>query len=66
LPLGEVCQGDFEQLLIVRIDENFEFTGKLFEREELSGGGGKFLRARMLDADPPPETTDSIQRTKGR
>ena len=42
-------QGDFEQLLIVRIDENFEFTGKLFEREELSGGEGKYLRARMHD-----------------
>jgi hypothetical protein len=42
-------QGDFEQLLIVRIDENFEFTGKLFEREELSGGDGKFLWARLRE-----------------
>ncbi len=40
-------QGDFEQLLIVRIDENFEFTGKLFDRDELAGGGGRFLKARM-------------------
>ena len=47
-------QGDFEQLLIVRIDENFGFTGKLFEREELSGGDGKLLRARFpLDPDRP-------------
>ncbi len=42
-------QGDFERLLIVRIDENFEFTGKLFDREELSGGQGRFLRARLRD-----------------
>jgi hypothetical protein len=42
-------QGDFEQLLIVRIDENFEFTGKLFEREDLSGGEGKFLKARLRE-----------------
>lgn len=42
-------QGDFKQLLIVRIDENFEFTGKLIDREELAGGGGKFLRARLRE-----------------
>lgn len=46
-------QGDFEQLLIVRIDENFEFTGKIFEREELSGGEGKFLRARLHENQRP-------------
>lgn len=40
-------QGDFEQLLIVRIDENFEFTGKLINRDELADGGGRFLRTRM-------------------
>jgi hypothetical protein len=40
-------QGDFELLLVVRIDENFEFTSKLFDREELAGGGGRFLRARL-------------------
>ena len=40
-------QGDFEQLLIVRIDGNFEFTGKLLDREELSGGEGRFPKARM-------------------
>ena len=40
-------QGDFEQLLIVRIDENFEFTGKLVNRDELVDGGGRFLRTRM-------------------
>jgi hypothetical protein len=44
-------QGDFEQLLIVRIDENFEFTGKLIDREHLTNGGGRFLRARLQDAN---------------
>lgn len=42
-------QGNFEQLLIVRIDENFEFTGKLIDRGELADGGGRFLRVRMQD-----------------
>lgn len=40
-------QGDFEQLLIVRIDQDFRFTGKLIDREKLADGGGKFLRMRM-------------------
>jgi hypothetical protein len=48
-------QGDFEQLLIVRIDENFEFTGKLIDRDNLTDGGGKFLRARMQDAGGPSD-----------
>lgn len=43
--------GDFEQLLIVRIDENFQFTGKLIDRSRLMGGGGRFLRARTREAD---------------
>jgi hypothetical protein len=42
-------QGDFEQLLIVRIDENFQFIGKLFNRSELKGGSGKFLRGQLKD-----------------
>jgi hypothetical protein len=40
-------QGDFEQLLVVRIDKNFEFAGKLLDREHLSGGLGRLLRARL-------------------
>lgn len=44
-------QGNFEQLLIVRIDENFEFTGKLINREDLSEGEGRFIKARLRDAD---------------
>lgn len=40
-------QGDFEQLLIVRIDENFEFTGKLINRKNLSEGEGRFIKARL-------------------
>jgi len=42
-------QGDFEQLLIVRINEDFQFTGKLFNRSELKGGSGKFLRGQLKD-----------------
>jgi hypothetical protein len=43
-------QGDFEQLLIVRIDRHFQFQGKLFDRSELAGGSGKFLKGRLNDA----------------
>lgn len=46
-------QGDFDQLLIVRIDENFEFTGKLIERDQLAGGAGRFLKARLSNAGVP-------------
>lgn len=42
-------QGDFEQLLIVRIDRDFQFQGKLIDRSELRGGTGKFLRGRLND-----------------
>jgi hypothetical protein len=42
-------QGDFEQLLIVRIDPNFQFQGKLFDRCDLKGANGKFLRGRLND-----------------
>lgn len=48
-------RGDFEQLLIVRIDDQFDFTGKLIDRDKLSGGVGKFLRARMQDAGDPSD-----------
>lgn len=40
-------QGNFEQLLIVRIDRDFQFQGKLFDRSELKGLSGKFLRGRL-------------------
>jgi len=42
-------QGNFEQLLIVRIDRDFQFTGKLFDRSELKGVAGKFQRGRLKD-----------------
>ncbi|MDO6388456.1 hypothetical protein [Uliginosibacterium sp. 31-12] len=42
-------QGNFEQLLIVRIDQNFQFKGKLIDRSELKGVSGKFLRGRLKD-----------------
>ncbi|MCW5660306.1 MAG: hypothetical protein KIT60_21590 [Burkholderiaceae bacterium] len=42
-------EGDFEQLLIVRIDENFRFTGKLIERSQLPVGERKYLKVRTHD-----------------
>ena len=42
-------QGDFEQLLLVRIDQDFEFQGKLFDRGELKGASSKFLSRRFKD-----------------
>src|SRR5688500_1539649 len=42
-------QGDFEQLLIVRIDRDFQFQGKLLNRSELKGTAGKFLKGRFKD-----------------
>jgi hypothetical protein len=44
-------QGNFEQLLIVRIDENFQFAGKLIDRDRLRDGGGKFLKARLQESE---------------
>ncbi|MEA0618341.1 DUF6998 domain-containing protein [Xanthomonas campestris] len=44
-------QGDFEQLLIVRITRDFRFQAKLFERDELRGITGKFLRGQLQDAE---------------
>ena len=50
-------QGNFEQLLVVRIDENFEFAGKLIDRDELADeladAGGRFLRARLQKSRSP-------------
>ncbi|MCW8891575.1 MAG: hypothetical protein OQL20_13025 [Sedimenticola sp.] len=43
-------QGNFEKLLIVRISEDFEFEGKLFDRTELKGGTGKYLRGQLDNA----------------
>lgn len=40
-------RGDFEQLLIVRINRDFEFQGKLFDRSDLAGVAGKFLRGKF-------------------
>jgi hypothetical protein len=44
-------QGGFEKLLIVRVDPNFQFRGRLFDRSELNGTVGKFLKGRLSD-DP--------------
>ena len=40
-------QGKFEQLLIVRIDREFQFRSKLIDRGDLNGGTGKHLRGRF-------------------
>ncbi len=40
-------QGDFEKLLIIRINRDFQFQSKLLDRSELKGGAGKFLQGRM-------------------
>jgi hypothetical protein len=42
-------QGDFEQLLIVRIDESFRFTGKLLDRSRLPDGEGKYYRVPVQE-----------------
>lgn len=42
-------QGNFEQLLIIRIDQDFHFRGKLIERGELKRVSGKFLRGQLGD-----------------
>lgn len=42
-------QGNFEQLLIVCIDRDFQFQGKLVDRCKLTGTRGKFLKGRFRD-----------------
>ena len=42
-------QGNFEQLLIVHIDREFQFQAKLIDRCELAGVAGKFLRGKMKE-----------------
>lgn len=43
-------QGDWQQLLIVRIDKDFQFQSKLLNRSELSGGMGEFFKVRFGDS----------------
>jgi len=47
-------QGNFEKLLIVRIDQDFQFSGKLIDRGTLGDGMGRFLRTRMYDGGERP------------
>jgi len=42
-------QGDFEQLLIIRISRDFEFEGRMFERAQLNGQNAKVLRRSFDD-----------------
>jgi hypothetical protein len=34
-------QGDFNKLLVVKIDENFEFEARMLDRKDMSKGEGK-------------------------
>jgi len=40
-------EGGFEKLMIVRIDGDFNFKAKLFNRAELRDSGGKYLKGRF-------------------
>ena len=42
-------KGNFEQLLIVGIDQNFRFRTKLLNRNELNGVTGKHLKGRLKE-----------------
>lgn len=44
-------QGAFEQLLIVRIDKDFKFKGKLFNRNELKSLSVKYLKGSLPSDD---------------
>ena len=44
-------QGDFERLLVVRIDQDFQFRDKLSDRGALRGIAGKYLKGRFEDDD---------------
>lgn len=43
--------GNFNKLLIVKIDENFEFHARMIERRELKKGAGKYARHTWVDGD---------------
>lgn len=58
-------QGNFEQLLIVRIDENFEFAGKLIDRDELADGGGGFSRRACRSLVTLDDRQNPIRSTGG-
>ncbi|WP_019658405.1 hypothetical protein [Variovorax atrisoli] len=40
-------QGNFENLLIVRVDSDFQFQGKLIDRSELKCGQGGYLKGQL-------------------
>lgn len=47
-------QGDFEQLLVVRIGRDFKFQSKLFDRGELKRVGAKFLGGQLSEGSGRP------------
>lgn len=48
-------QGDFEQVLIVRIDQNFKFRAKLIDRSDIREGAGKYLKFQFKAGDGPAD-----------
>ena len=46
-------QGNFEQVLIVRIDQNFKFRAKLIDRTAVKEGAGKYLKIQFKAEDGP-------------
>jgi len=46
-------QGNFEQVLIVRIDQDFKFRAKLIDRIDIKEGAGKYLKVQFKAGDGP-------------
>ena len=46
-------QGNFEQVLIVRIDQDFKFRAKLINRSDIKKGDGKYLKIQFKAGDGP-------------
>ncbi len=44
--------GNFNKLLVVRINENFEVSSKLVDRKSLPKTTGEFIRVRWTDLEP--------------
>lgn len=54
--------GNFNKLLIVRIDEDFNFDSWMMPREKLSSGGGAYIRIRLKSiAGKPDFSTRDIE-----
>ena len=45
--------GNFNKLIIVRIDEQYNFSSCVVDRKSLGKGAGKYARARWVPEQPP-------------